>query len=333
MVSYQTQTDPTKVVGRRIGAWIVDGLIAMVLIGAVFAATVDYDTLSADGARRVFGEENLCDAVEGGDFEGSNFCGPVDITLSRPGPRPDVVLTSRTIVFINDENYLIDPASGGVGWLVGLAYGVAVMWILQGLTGMTPGKAVFGIRTVNEEGTAPGLGKAFIRWLLWIVDALPYCTVVPLVGGIAAMASKGHRRVGDMAAKTYVIGKADMGRPVVLPGAAVMGAPGAFAPPPPAPMPTAPPVTPVFEPPETAGSEPGYAAPGAASDPGWAAPAEPPTEAGPGDATEVTSAPTPPAGAGDAQWDPQRNAYIMWDAPGERWLQFDDPTQEWKPIQ
>lgn len=303
MASYQAQVDPTKVMGRRVGAWIVDGLIAAVLLGAVFAATVEYDTLSARGAQRMFGEENLCDAVEGGDFEGSNFCGPVDITLVRP-PQQDLVLTGRAIVFVDDKNYIIDQGSGGIAWLAGLAYGVLVMWILQGLTGMTPGKALFGIRTVNEQGTAPGIGKAFIRWLLWIVDAIPYCTVIPLVGGIAAMTSKGHRRVGDMAAKTYVIGKAHTGQPVVI-GVAAVGTPAVYAPPPSA-MPTEPPATPAGE--------------------------APTSDTTSGEDVDPGQAPAPSAGSGDAQWDPQREAYIMWDAPAERWLQFDDSAQEWKPI-
>lgn len=270
MAGYQTQADPTKVMGRRIGAWMVDGLIAFGLFAAVFAATVDYDTLSDEGARAIFGEENLCDAVEGGDLEGSNFCGPVDITITRP-VQPDVVLKGRAVLFADDQNYLIDPASGTAAWLAALAYGVGITWILQGVAGMTLGKALFGIRTVDEQGKAPGLGKALIRWLLWVVDAIPYCTLVPLVGGITAMASKGHRRVGDMAAKTYVVDKAHMGNPILLPGAAAPGS-GAFA-------------------------------------------------------------AAPPAEAGEARWDPQRNAYIMWDAPGERWLRFDDSTQQWSPIE
>jgi hypothetical protein len=47
----------------------------------------------------------------------------------------------------------------------------------------------------------------------------------------------------------------------------------------------------------------------------------------------VTDEPAPPTGpGGEAQWDPQRNAYIQWDAAQDAWLQFDDRTQTWKPI-
>jgi uncharacterized RDD family membrane protein YckC len=42
---------------------------------------------------------------------------------------------------------------------------------------------------------------------------------------------------------------------------------------------------------------------------------------------------TPPAPAGQPQWDPQRNAYIQWDQASGRWLQFDQTTNQWTPIQ
>ena len=86
---------------------------------------------------------------------------------------------------------------------------------LQGATGRTPGKAVFGLKVVNEQGGNPGFGRGLVRTLLWIVDGQP-CGI-PLVGFITGLTTKGHRRVGDMAAKTFVVGKAHSG-PVVVPG-------------------------------------------------------------------------------------------------------------------
>jgi hypothetical protein len=104
----------------------------------------------------------------------------------------------------------------------------AIAWI---------GKLLLGIRTVREDGRAAGMGKALVRWLLWIVDGFPY--FLPLVGFIVALTSTGHRRVGDMAAKTFVVRKAAMGSPIIVPGLtappvmepAVAGAWGASAPP------------------------------------------------------------------------------------------------------
>ena len=62
-----------------------------------------------------------------------------------------------------------------------------------------------------------------MRWLfLIIVDS--QCAVVGL---IVAAVTHPHRRVGDFVAGTYVIGKQDVGRPVVAPSTAP---PGGYAP-------------------------------------------------------------------------------------------------------
>jgi hypothetical protein len=91
-----------------------------------------------------------------------------------------------------------------------------ILVLLQGLTGASVGKAIAGLRTVGEDGQRPGIGKAFIRTLLWAVDAAPW--LVPLVGLITGLTTTGHRRVGDMAAKTFVVRAADAGSPIVVPG-------------------------------------------------------------------------------------------------------------------
>jgi RDD family len=99
-------------------------------------------------------------------------------------------------------------------WAIALGLSILINVLIQGLKGWTPGKLLFGIRTVAGDGRAPGIGRAIIRWLLLIVDGL--CG--GLVGLIVALTSTGHRRVGDMAAKTYVVGKRDMGHPIMVPG-------------------------------------------------------------------------------------------------------------------
>lgn len=112
-----------------------------------------------------------------------------------------------------------------------LVYGVAVLVLWQGLSGRTVGKALAGLRTVDENGQGPGIGKALVRTLLWIVDSQP-CGL-PLVGLATGLTSTGHRRVGDMAAKTYVVRKTDAGRPVIVPGATpTYGVPAGYGAPP-----------------------------------------------------------------------------------------------------
>jgi hypothetical protein len=48
--------------------------------------------------------------------------------------------------------------------------------------------------------------RAFLRYILWIVDGFPY--IIPyLTGFITALNSQRNQRVGDMAAGTFVIDK------------------------------------------------------------------------------------------------------------------------------
>src|SRR3546814_18146228 len=83
------------------------------------------------------------------------------------------------------------------------------------------------IGVVGEDGRAPGLGKALLRWVLWVLDGFPY--VLPLVGGIVALTTVGHRRVGDMAAKTFVVDRGAMGSPIVVPGLTAPPPPPGYA--------------------------------------------------------------------------------------------------------
>jgi uncharacterized RDD family membrane protein YckC len=306
VTAYQPQVDPTAVQGRRIGAWLIDVLIIALIGGGLWVTTVEGTEFTG---------VNLCEASGADSFLDSDDCD--DEGTSTNDNLEFCTVDGNLILFSEDSSVVIEQNDTWLPNLVSFLYIVLVFWVLQGLTGLTPGKALFGIRTVNERGERPGILRAFLRWLLWIVDAFPYCCVVPLVGGIAMFASTGHRRVGDMVAKTYVVSKQHMGAgPIVVPGkdapmpyagpGVVPGAPGAQgAGVPPAPAGFAPPPGP-------------FGAP--ATD--LAAPAEP---VGPT---------TPPSAAegSDPQWDPQRNAFIQWDASQEAWLQFDDATQTWQPI-
>jgi uncharacterized RDD family membrane protein YckC len=123
----------------------------------------------------------------------------------------------------------------------GLAW-IGIFWVMQGLTGKTPGKAAVGIKVVNAEGRPPGVGRAALRSILWIVDGFPY--IIPyLTGFITALSSQRNQRVGDMAAGTFVIDKnapgvqaavAPGGQPAFAPPQGQYGAPpqGQYGPPP-----------------------------------------------------------------------------------------------------
>jgi uncharacterized RDD family membrane protein YckC len=135
-------------------------------------------------------------------------------------------------------------SSGNRGiWIAIIAIAaIGILVVMQGLTGKTPGKAVMGIKVVNAEGQPPGIGRAILRELLWIVDGL----LANLVGFIAALTSQRNQRVGDMVAGTFVIDKNAVGAFAPAPGQPAFAAPGGppgggYAPPPTGPPVSAPP--------------------------------------------------------------------------------------------
>jgi uncharacterized RDD family membrane protein YckC len=330
--------DPTAVMGRRVAAWVVDSIIIVAPSVALFTNDLQY-----------LEESDL-------DQSGTDFC--EDYMDQEEGVCVDA----------GDRVYFSDGVPVAP-WAVFLGVSVLIYVLIQGLKGWTPGKLLFGIRTVAEDGRAPGIGRAIIRWLFLILDGL----CAGLVGFIVALTSRGHRRVGDMAAKTFVVDGRYMGHPIAVPGMTTQytaypshpgGQPPAeqpqsWAPPPtwgPAPTWGAPPET--TPPPTTADESPGghaesaeVAEAPATQRPEEAAPApesasadvEPEAEAPAGDAAgdaagaeqpEAEAASTAEAATPDynPQWDPARGTYIVWSAERGHWLGWDNAAQEWKPL-
>jgi uncharacterized RDD family membrane protein YckC len=248
--AYQVPADPTAVMGRRLGAWIIDLVILYGILVGLAIANGESSTLdSATEAQAV------CDLV--------NDAGE-DVLCINAG---------STVYLFEAEDILL---SAGLALLAAFLNGV----VLQGVTGGTIGKLLIGVRVVRRDtGAVCGVGKAFVRWILWIVDGIG-CGV-PLVGPITALATKGHRRLGDMAAGTLVVGKEAVGRPPFVPGldgpavspmpwgAPVPAAgPGwATTPPPPAATGWGAPPAPPAGPPASAPAAPPAAPP--AAEPGW----------------------------------------------------------------
>ena len=165
-------SDPTAVVGRRIGAFLIDGLIGVTLIFAFALATFTNtelgDSLTA---------ELQCEVIN----EFSN----------------DLCIQAGTTVYVGTEN------EAAIITLIWLAWVLISTMILPGITGWSPGKLLTGIRVVKADTfEKAGLGANILRGVLWVVDAFPY--FAPIVGG-ALLASKDHRRVGDRAANTLVV--------------------------------------------------------------------------------------------------------------------------------
>lgn len=189
----------TSVVGRRVGAFVIDFVISGVVYWILFF---------------LFAERQASEPVGG-----------IKATLN-----------------LGDTFYAITGGKATLFFLIYLVGGLAYWAVLPGVRGWTVGKAVAGIRVVRADGTVPaGVGPNLLRQVVGIVDYFPYF-LPGLVGFITALASPGHRRLGDMAAGTYVVSKEAAGRPLAADTAAPAGPaapPAAPAQPPPPQPPTA----------------------------------------------------------------------------------------------
>ncbi|HEY0067225.1 MAG TPA: RDD family protein [Flavisolibacter sp.] len=78
-----------------------------------------------------------------------------------------------------------------------------VVWFLQfplveGVTGQTMGKKLFGLRVEKKDLTPMSVGASFVRHILMPIDMF-------LIGLIVASTNKDRQRIGDLVAKTIVI--------------------------------------------------------------------------------------------------------------------------------
>jgi uncharacterized RDD family membrane protein YckC len=319
--------DPTDVVGRRIAAAVLDFGFAVVLTFVLFfalASSNDYFSSTA--------AEDRCSFVNN---DASGFCVPVDTT---------------TFEFSDGDLAVI--------LLVPLAYLFVDCALITGITGASIGKLIFGLRVIRQDtGKHCGFGRSLLRWVLWVVDGQP-CGV-PITGFVTGLVSKGHRRVGDMAAKTLVVSKESVGVPPVVPGLNSFQ-PAAWAPyaqpgygqPWGAPQPPPPGYGQPWGTPQP--PPPGYGQPWGAPPPPptpWGAPpppqpvppapqpvppVPPPPNVPPAPHVPPTPVPAPqPAttpGVDAPMWDDARDAYIQWDPEISAWVQWDDRAKEWHPI-
>jgi uncharacterized RDD family membrane protein YckC len=86
--------------------------------------------------------------------------------------------------------------------------------IFEGATGATLGKRAAGIRVVRPDGATVGVGRSLVRWVLFAVDGP---LTLFLCGIITSATSRGHRRLGDMSASSYVVSSHAAGAPIDVP--------------------------------------------------------------------------------------------------------------------
>ncbi|MER5448895.1 RDD family protein [Streptomyces sp. NPDC002764] len=86
-------------------------------------------------------------------------------------------------------------------------FGLLYEWLMTGLVGATLGKMAVGIRVVKADtGQKPGLGSAFIRWIIPLVGGF-LCGIGQLLVYLSPFWDKSGRQQGwhDKAASTMVI--------------------------------------------------------------------------------------------------------------------------------
>lgn len=264
MAALQPISDPTAVFGRRVVATLIDGVV--VFVPTIAAVTAQFEYLSVDQL---------------GGVDPQQYCD--QYTQQQQGL---CVNTSE----VNDRVYFSDGGMAG-GGMVFWGLGFLLLVVVQGFTGWTIGKLLTGIRVVRADGRPPGFGKALVRWLLWLVDGQPLG--LPLVGFITGLTTTGHRRVGDMVAKTFVVRASAAGAPVSVPG--LTTAPVAY------------------------GSAP-WSGPGPSSPPGTLPPStSPPSSADPGGPQWDSARNT------YIQWDPMQSRWLQWDEAARTWSPIPDP--------
>ncbi len=175
--------------GRRYGAFFIDLAVCLVVIAALFSATATQRTVA----------ETL-------DLPGCHYASDSSASDSNR----QIECANRTVLRINDTVYETD-----FGWFgLFVLFTILYFAIPEAFGGASLGKLMTGIRVVREDGKKIGIGRSLLRWLLFWVDGP---ITLFLCGIITSATSSGHRRVGDMAAGSYVVAKPDAGQPVVVP--------------------------------------------------------------------------------------------------------------------
>lgn len=200
-------TDPTKVMGSRIGAYIVDAILGVVLLFVLGAA---------------FGVSSYHSFETASSFEADRICTQIkassEFGVPRTSENPTGNIEQPTCFTVGSTIWYASTSDAAATNLrvSGLALTISALnyVVLTAITGGSVGKLLFGLRVAVPSGAKAGVGRNILRWILLVVDTA--CCFIP--GLVSSLNSKGHRRIGDMAAGTYVVHRSAMGRVLNIPG-------------------------------------------------------------------------------------------------------------------
>jgi len=140
----------------------------------------------------------------------------IELTLRLAGPVPRALAWSVDLairVCIVLAVMMLAAQLGRAGWGVVLLTAFFVEWLLPAWFeaqwgGQTPGKRMFGIAVLNDDGTPLRWTGALTRNLLRAVDFLPFLYAFGLV---AMLLNRDFKRLGDLAAGTVVVYQSSWG--------------------------------------------------------------------------------------------------------------------------
>jgi len=159
----------------------------------------------------------------------------IELTLRLAGPVPRALAWALDFVLRIGIVLLVQVIFGffgkaGLGVVLLAAFFVEWLlpaWFEAAWGGQTPGKRAFGIMVLNDDGTPVRWPAALTRNLLRAADFLPffYC-----VGLATMLANRDFKRLGDLAAGTVVVYRAERSAPVRdIPKAAPVAPPFALS--------------------------------------------------------------------------------------------------------
>lgn len=191
--------DPTKIMGSRIGAYLVDTTLMLVVLFAYFGLIGINHWTHYEAPGRA---EQVCNQINAESSQTTQAQSPARVVCF---PLGDTVYVASNSQLASTQTEL---------WVVWAILSLFNLVVLPAATGASLGKRLFGLRVVDAAGQRAGFFRNLVRTIVLFVDQ--FCCGI--VGLVVCRNSAGHRRVGDMVAGTYVVHRSAYGKLLSIPG-------------------------------------------------------------------------------------------------------------------